>query len=72
MPVIVIDGKLFETYLNESNEMSVIEVSKGVMVWRNPIVGMPHTVINVITKEAIDEYFSSIKTDMTLLRSSIL
>ncbi|QYK63349.1 hypothetical protein KAI37_03682 [Paenibacillus sp. S25] len=64
LPVIVIDGKLFETYLNESNEMSVIEVSKGVMVWRNPIVGMPHTVINVITKEAIDEYFSSVKTDI--------
>lgn len=63
-PILVIDGRLFETYLNDSNEMSVNEVSQGILLWRNPVIGMPHTVINVITKDVLEDYFSSIRTDI--------
>ncbi|MFK4474902.1 hypothetical protein ABH897_004670 [Paenibacillus sp. RC73] len=63
-PVIVIDGKLFETYLNVNNEMCVSEVNKGILLWRNPIVGMPHTVITVLTKDILEDYFSSVRADV--------
>lgn len=63
-PSLVIDGKLFETYLNESNEMCVSELSKGTLLWRNPIVGMPHTLINILTKDSLEEHFSSVRKDI--------
>jgi len=63
-PVIVIDGKLIETYLDDNNEVCINEVNKGVLLWRNPIVGMPHTVITILTKDTLEEYFSSIRADV--------
>jgi hypothetical protein len=54
-PVILIEGRLFEAFLTENNELMVEEISSGVLVWRNPVVGMPHTIIHVVTREAFSE-----------------
>lgn len=66
-PVIVIDGRLFESFLDENNEMKVSEINEGTLLWRNPIIGMPHTVIKVITKSNAEDYFTNIKTDFIQL-----
>lgn len=48
-PVVVVDGELFECYLDEQGQVSVSEAETGVLVWRNPIVCMPHTIIRIST-----------------------
>jgi hypothetical protein len=57
-PVIIIDGKLFECYLNADSEQMLQEVSQGVLVWRNQMVGMPHTIIHVVTLAGLDDFIA--------------
>jgi hypothetical protein len=48
-PVVVMDGKLFECYLTEDGAITVLEIERGILVWRNPIVRVPHTIIDIVT-----------------------
>lgn len=57
-PVVVIDGALFEAYLNESSDVSVGEIKSGTLLWRNPVVGMPHTIVNIVCESALDEFLN--------------
>ena len=51
---VVIDGRLFECFLDESENMRVEEVDSGVLLWRNPVVGEPHTIIHISTVRSLD------------------
>jgi len=67
-PVVVIDGLLLECYLDERNQMMVEEVQRGILVWRSQIVGMPHTIVHVITLQALDDFVHEAeKTSLALL-----
>lgn len=55
-PVVVIDGLLFECYLKEAGEVVVEEIEAGTLVWRSPVVGMPHTIVQVVTLPAIGNF----------------
>jgi hypothetical protein len=55
-PAVVIHGKLFECYLNERLETTVSEIDSGTLLWRNPVVGMPHTIVHVVTLSALDTF----------------
>ena len=48
-PIVVTNGKLFECHLNETNEVVISEIEMGVLVWRNPLARLPHTIIRIST-----------------------
>lgn len=56
LPVIVVDGKLYDVYLGGSNEIVVEEITDGTLLWRNPLVGMPHTIISIVSSTAFDKF----------------
>lgn len=53
LPVIVVSGVLTESYLEKGGEIAVNLLSSGTLMWRNPVVGMPHTIIPVVSEEAV-------------------
>lgn len=55
-PTIVLDGRLFESQLEEDDEISLTEVKYGFLIWkaRNPLHMFP--LVYVVTKSAIDEF----------------
>jgi hypothetical protein len=55
-PVLVIDGRLFEAYLDEKNELTVGELSRGRLVWHNRLGRPGYTVIELITKPLLESY----------------
>ena len=54
-PMIVLDGLLFECFLDNHNEIVVQGVDGTVILWRNPVVRMPHTIVHIITVDALPE-----------------
>ncbi len=55
-PVLVTEARLFMAALQEDSSVKLTEQSSGVLLWRNPIVGMPHTIIHVISLPALAEF----------------
>lgn len=55
-PVVVIDGLLFECYLNQAGEVETEPISSGTLLWRSPVVKMPHTIVHIVTLPAINEF----------------
>jgi hypothetical protein len=42
-PIIVVEGPLFEAYLQDNADICVTEVASGTLIWRNPFSGQsPH------------------------------
>lgn len=70
-PTIIIDGKLFETFLDNNNDMCVLEADSSTLLWRNPIVNMPHTVINILTKENVENFAKSMRQSFEDLLEAI-
>lgn len=64
-PIVVIGGRLFESYIDEENEFKTVEVDRTTLIWGNPIVGMPHTTILIETfrhlNQSIEIYKREIK-----------
>lgn len=48
VPVVVVDGQLFEAYLGDNFALEVRPITRGVLVWRNPVSGRPNTIIHVV------------------------
>lgn len=49
-PIVVIDGRLVECYLDtETDEIHLEETKVGTLVSRNPVVGEPHTIVTIAT-----------------------
>lgn len=70
VPVVVIEGQLFECYLDPSDQIAIGEVTSGTLVWRNPVVGMPHTIIKVVTYSGLDGLISEASEAADLLLTS--
>jgi hypothetical protein len=79
---IVIDGNLFEAYLDEKGEMVIKEVEFGTLYWKGTIASRPSSVIYIVTKSALstfidqvsitsDSYVHLIKQDESLLKEMI-
>lgn len=56
LPVVVVDGQLFEVYLDDQMDTVVNEINSGTLLWRNPIVGMPHTIIRIISSAKFEKF----------------
>jgi hypothetical protein len=54
-PVVVTDAKLFQARLNQSLEIELDESHAGVLLWRNPMVGIPHTIVSILTLPGLPE-----------------
>lgn len=68
-PVVVIDGKLFECYLDSSGEVITGEICTGTLVWRSPVIGMPHTIVHIVTLPVIDSFVQEAReTSVALLK----
>lgn len=55
-PVVVTDSRLFAAKLEANGSISLKEISDGVLVWRNPLVGAGHTIIHVVTSCALGDF----------------
>lgn len=60
-PVVVVDGKLFECFLGHAGKVIIEEIKAGTILWRSPIVGMPHTIVQVVTLPAVDDFLKGAK-----------
>jgi hypothetical protein len=59
-PVIVMDGRLFQTSLNSASEVIVSETDCATVLWRNPLADLPHTIIHVQVASSIDKFASQL------------
>ena len=57
-PVLVTEARLFAAALEEDGSVSINEEKSGVLLWRNPIVGLPHTIIHVVTLNALSDFIA--------------
>lgn len=64
IPLIVIGGKLFESYLDDNGDFQVEEVNRSTIIWNNPVVGMPHTTLFIETYEKLSERIDVYKKDI--------
>ena len=68
-PIVVLDGHLFDCHLDLDGKTVVEEVSRSVLLWRNPVVAMPHTVIHLVTLSELNSLVDAAdKTACGLLR----
>jgi hypothetical protein len=65
--VVVVDGKLFDVKLGEDWAPSITEVERQVVMWRNPVVGRPFTVIHVVGKDRLGAFVSSVQSAIEAL-----
>jgi hypothetical protein len=70
VPVIVVDGRLFESFLDQEGDVKVNEVFEGTLVWRNRLVQRPHTIIRVVTLQYLPQLIKEAEEAATLLQLS--
>jgi hypothetical protein len=60
LPIVVIEGKLLECFLVAGGDVAVQEVREATLVWRNPIINLPHTIIRLLTLPAVPAFIASV------------
>jgi hypothetical protein len=59
-PVVVVEGKLFEAFLDKDVDVVVKDIETGTLLWRNPVVGNPHTIINIVSESFFERFSDNI------------
>jgi hypothetical protein len=54
MPMVVTRARIFEACLGPDNKLAVNEISQGTLVWRNPVLGMPHTIVPIMRADIFE------------------
>jgi hypothetical protein len=62
LPIIVVKGKLFESFLDAEGSMRIEEISKGTLLWRNRVLGVVST-ITIVPESAFEAYAKGLATD---------
>jgi len=74
-PVVVTDARLFTALLKADGELDIQEKTTGVLLWRNPVVNRPHTIIHVVSSIALAEFAetarSSAESFLSLCRGEL-
>lgn len=55
-PVVVTEARLFTASLESDSTLSTSEQSSGVLLWRNPLIGSPHTIIHIVSVASLAEF----------------
>lgn len=58
-PIIVTEAPLFSAYLEEESSISLTEENSGLLLWRKELVGMPHTIVHVVTAQHLKDFVDS-------------
>lgn len=66
-PVVVVDGKLFESYLDETGKIHVAEVTEATLVWRNPAAASIHSIIRISTLPFLSQLVAEALSTATAL-----
>lgn len=66
-PVIIVEGRLFEVYLSDESNVIVSGIDSAVLLWRNPLSGQPHTIVNLVASEALDTFAQSARESVRRL-----
>jgi hypothetical protein len=70
-PVVVLDGRLFEAFLAEDGSARTLETASGTLIWRQQIVGMPHTIVAIVTLADLDSFLrQAVETADALLEAA--
>ena len=69
VPVIVLDGRLFDAHLDASNELIVSEVDSAVLDWRNPVGGRSPTWIRIVTESALGRFIAEAHSTAEFLQN---
>jgi len=70
-PLVVLDGRLFEAFLVGDGSTETRETASGTLVWRQQIVGMPHTIIAITTLANLDAFLGqAVETADALLKAA--
>ncbi len=56
LPIVVVEGELFEAYLSEGSSVIVNEISNSTLLWRNQVVGRPHTIVNIVSSSKFSDF----------------
>jgi hypothetical protein len=62
VPIIVVKGRLFESFLDDAGSMKIKEISSGTLLWRNPVLGVMSTV-TVVRESAFQDYAKQLASD---------
>jgi hypothetical protein len=69
-PIVLIDGRLFECYLDQESQVGLSEITSGILLWRNPMVRMPHTIIRILTVAGLADFVSDASDTAEFLLTS--
>lgn len=64
-PMIVLGGKLFDCYLDESNQSQIEEIGHKTLLWKNSTIGNVNTLVEIIT-------FDSFKDRLSLINEQLI
>lgn len=62
IPVVVVDGDLFDVSLGQDWTPRLTAVERQVVLWRNPIGGRFFTIIHVVRKDRVGAFVSDLKS----------
>jgi hypothetical protein len=63
-PIVVVEGGMFEVYLDGRTQVVVHELESSTLLWRNPLVGMPHTIVDVVPFSSFSSLSSAALTSI--------
>jgi hypothetical protein len=63
LPVVVIESQLFDARLSTSGDISLSEKTAGLLVWRNPVAGLPYTIIHIVTRKTFGGFARKVRKD---------
>lgn len=69
VPVIVIDGLLFDSYLSESGEIVVNRIEEGVVLWQGIVSGHSGVAVHIVTKPYLGNFVDNAAETATALLS---
>lgn len=55
-PIVVLEGRLFSCVLQDDASIAVAETERGTLLWRNPVAGEPHTIVNLLTDRVLQKF----------------
>ena len=60
IPVVAIDGRLFDCQLGNDNELEIEEIVAGTMLWRRPQGGRTGTIVRIITLQGLSSFVNAV------------
>lgn len=72
LPIVVIDGELFEGHLNAEKNLSLTQTNHSAVLWNNPICGNRATIVNIVCFDYLEEFCFELKNSSYSLLEKII